>query len=112
MSYGQFINNEEKYFSYLKDLTVEQFKSLLDHSLKSFIKEMKTEIEASQKPEESKLVDMKKLIEVLQITKPTVYKWMRLNLIESHKIGGKRLFDLPGPPELKYHRAGGATLRC
>jgi len=97
MDYSRFTNGEQRYFSYLKDLTVEQFQGLLNNSLKSFLKEMKTEIEieASQKAEESKLVDMKKLMEVLQITKPTIYKWMRLELINSHKIGGKRLFDLP-----------------
>jgi len=79
---------------HLQTLTIDQFKDLLKDSLKSFLNEMKSEIEANSK-EESNLVNIKVVMEKLQVTKPTVYNWINKGIIKSQKIGGKVLFDLP-----------------
>ena len=34
-------------------------------------------------------------MEKLQVTKPTVYNWIKKGYIQPQKLGGKVLFDLP-----------------
>lgn len=88
------MDNELYSFRHLNTLTIEQFQKLLNESFKSFFKDMKTEIEATSK-EESNLVNIKVVMEKLQVTKPTIYNWIKKGLITPQKIGGKVLFDLP-----------------
>ena len=79
---------------HLQTLTVDQFKSLLQESLQPFLNEMKSGLQESLK-EESNLVNIKVVMETLQVTKPTIYNWINKGIIKSQKIGGKVLFDLP-----------------
>jgi len=84
----------DPFFTYVQTLTVKQFKDLLDESFKSFFKDMKSEIETNAK-EESNLVNIKTVMEKLQVTKPTIYNWIKKGYIKPQKMGGKVLFDLP-----------------
>jgi predicted DNA-binding transcriptional regulator AlpA len=78
---------------HLQTLTIDQFKTILQESFKSFLSEMKSELEQSSK-EESNLVNIKVVMEKLQVTKPTIYNWINKGLIKPQKMGGKVLFDL------------------
>jgi len=78
---------------HLQTLTIDQFKDLLNDSFKSFLIQMKSEVEANSK-EESNLVNMKVVTAKLEVTKPTVYNWIKKGIIKPQKIGGKVLFDL------------------
>jgi excisionase family DNA binding protein len=77
----------------VQTLTVDQFKTLLQESFKSFLKQMKSELQETSK-EESNLVNIKVVMEKLQVTKPTIYNWIKKGIIRPQKIGGKVLFDL------------------
>ncbi|MDP4086633.1 MAG: helix-turn-helix domain-containing protein [Bacillota bacterium] len=75
-------------------MTVDEFKILLQESLKPFLDQMKSELKESSK-EESNLVNIKVVMEKLQVTKPTIYNWINKGIIKPLKLGGKVLFDLP-----------------
>jgi len=79
---------------YVQALTVNQFKNLLQETLRSLLDGIKKELEESSK-EESHLVNIKVVMEKLQVTKPTIYNWIKKGIIRPQKIGGKVLFDLP-----------------
>ena len=78
---------------HLQTLTIDQFKTVLQESFKSFLNQMKSELQEVSK-EESNLVNIKVVMEKLQVTKPTIYNWIKKDIIKSQKIGGKVLFDL------------------
>lgn len=80
-------------FQYVSTLTVDQFNELLQKTFTSFLKELKSEVEAISK-EESNLVNIKIVTEKLKVTKPTVYNWINKGYIKPRKMGGKVLFDL------------------
>src|SRR5665647_3192162 len=81
------------YMKYVQALTVDQFKILLQETLRSLLDGIKKELEESSK-EESDLVNIKVVMEKLQVTKPTIYNWIKKGIIKPQKIGGKVLFDL------------------
>jgi len=88
------MDNELCKFKHINTLTIEQFNKLLNESFKSFFKDMKSEIEANAN-QESNLVNIKTVMEKLQVTKPTIYNWIKKGYIKPQKMGGKVLFDLP-----------------
>lgn len=82
------------YIKYVTHLTVDELNELLQKSFATFLKQMKAEIEAAS-TEETNLVNIKVVMERLQVTKPTIYNWIKKGYIQPQKIGGKVLFDLP-----------------
>src|SRR5665647_3421299 len=79
---------------YVSYMTIDDFKILLQESLKSLLNDVKKEIQESAQ-EKSDLVNIKVVMEKLQVTKPTIYNWIKKGIIRPQKIGGKVLFDLP-----------------
>src|SRR5665647_1724047 len=78
---------------YVSYMTIDDFKILLQESLKSLLNDVKKEIQESAQ-EKSDLVNIKVVMEKLQVTKPTIYNWIKKGIIKPQKIGGKVLFDL------------------
>lgn len=78
---------------YIQYLTVAQFQVVLQEGLKPFLEQMKLEIEGNA-TKQSELVNIKIVMKKLQVTKPTIYNWIKKGIIQPQKIGGKVLFDL------------------
>jgi predicted DNA-binding transcriptional regulator AlpA len=83
----------EPYIKYIHTLTIDEFKTILHEFSKSFLKEMKSDLQESFK-KETNLVNIKVIMEKLQVTKPTIYNWKKKGIIKPEKVGGKVYYDL------------------
>ncbi len=78
---------------YVQYMTVTEFQKVLQEGLKPFLEQMKLKIEENAN-KQSELVNIKIVMGKLQVTKPTIYNWIKKGIIQPQKIGGKVLFDL------------------
>lgn len=84
------------YNGFTVSMTKESFEELVQSTIQKAIHEVfvKNPESLFKFQKEEKLVTVKRLTEILQVSKQTIYNWRDEGLIKPMKVGGRVLYDL------------------